>query len=71
MTDDRPVGPKLPDWTAPPVPDMVPLEGRYVRLEALDADRHAAILFKAFDGHHHVWDYMPVGPFASAAQFHR
>lgn len=71
MTDDRPVGPKIPDWTVPPVPDMAPLEGRYVRLEALDADRHAAILFKAFDGHDHVWDYMPVGPFASAAQFHR
>ncbi len=47
------------------------MQGRYVRLEALDAERHAALLFRAFDGYDWVWDYMPVGPFASAAQFHR
>lgn len=71
MTDPRPVGPTLPGWTPPPVPDMAPLEGRYARLEALSADKHAALLFRAFDGHDWIWDYMPVGPFASAAQFHR
>lgn len=47
------------------------MEGRYARLERLDADAHAALLYKAFDGHDWVWDYMPSGPFASAAQFHR
>lgn len=71
MSDTRPVGPEIPNWSPPPRPDMAPLEGRYARLEALEADKHAAILFKAFDGHDRVWDYMPVGPFASAAQFHR
>jgi RimJ/RimL family protein N-acetyltransferase len=53
------------------VPTGEGLTGRYARLEALDADRHAALLFKAFDGHDAVWTYMPDGPFASAAQFHR
>ncbi|MEM7596643.1 MAG: GNAT family protein [Pseudomonadota bacterium] len=50
---------------------MAPLQGRYARLEALDAERHAALLYRAFDGHDWLWDYMPVGPFASAAQFHK
>jgi RimJ/RimL family protein N-acetyltransferase len=40
-------------------------------LVALNAEKHAALLYRAFDGHDWVWDYMPVGPFASAAQFHR
>jgi RimJ/RimL family protein N-acetyltransferase len=47
------------------------MEGRYVRLERLHADTHAALLYKAYDGHDWVWDYMPSGPFASSAQFHR
>lgn len=71
MTAERPVGPSVGDWTAPPLPDGATMEGRYVRLERLDADAHAARMFKAFDGHDWVWDYMPVGPFASSAQFHR
>jgi len=53
------------------VPTGEGLAGRYAQLEALDADSHAARLFKAFDGHDDVWTYMPDGPFASAAQFHR
>ncbi|MBZ8117135.1 GNAT family N-acetyltransferase [Roseovarius sp. LXJ103] len=71
MTDPRPVGPLLPRWTPPPAPTGAMMDGRYVRLERLDADTHAALLFRAFDGHDWVWDYMPAGPFASSAQFHR
>lgn len=71
MTMDRPVGPVIPNWVAPPVPDMAPMQGRYARLAAMDAEQHAALLYRAFDGHDWVWDYMPVGPFASAAQFHK
>ena len=54
----------------PPVPDGVALQGRYARLKRLDADAHAARLYTAFEGHDWVWDYLPVGPFASSAQFH-
>lgn len=71
MSDQRILGPVVVGWTPPPLPDGSPLEGRYARLERLDADTHAARLFKAFDGSESIWDYMPVGPFASAAQFHR
>jgi len=37
----------------------------------LSADKHAALLFREFSGHDHLFDYLPDGPFASAAQFHR
>ena len=71
MDDQRPIGPIVENWQVPPLPDGVALNGRYAQLERLSADAHAALLFQAFEGHDWVWDYMPVGPFASAAQFHR
>lgn len=63
--------PALQNWQAPPRPDGALLEGRSVRLEALDADLHAADLFRAFSGHDGLWDYMPYGPFSSASAYHR
>lgn len=71
MHQSRPVGPVVQGWQVPPLPQGAPLEGRYVRLERLTADAHAALLYRAFEGNDWVWDYMPSGPFASAAQFHR
>ena len=71
MKDTRPVGPVVPDWKEPPLPSGAAMEGRYSRLEKLSAEEHAALLYRTFDGHDWVWDYMPAGPFASAAQFHR
>ncbi|RBI75752.1 GNAT family N-acetyltransferase [Roseovarius sp. TE539] len=68
---DHPRGPIVENWKVPPQPGHMILSGRYARLEPLSADAHAALLFHAFDGDETVWDYMPVGPFASAAQFHR
>jgi len=47
------------------------MQGRYARLERLDADHHAADLFAQFTGHDALWDYMPYGPFTSAAAYHR
>ena len=66
-----PVGAPVHDWTPPPAPDWDVLEGQYVRLERLNADAHAALLYRAYVGHDGVWDYMPYGPFSSAAQYHR
>ncbi|WP_299965140.1 GNAT family protein [uncultured Roseobacter sp.] len=65
------LGAVVPDWCAPPAPTGAPLTGRYAALEALDADAHAAALFKAFDRHDALWDYMPYGPFATAQAYHR
>ncbi|WP_121067686.1 GNAT family N-acetyltransferase [Chachezhania antarctica] len=75
MTQDdpspRPVGAPVVDWSPRPLPGGEVLEGRYARLEPLSAEAHAAFLFAAFDGHDWLWDYMPNGPYSSAAQYHR
>ena len=47
------------------------MTGRYAHLAPLSAETHAALLFRAFDGHDAVWNYMPNGPFSSASQYHR
>ncbi|WP_422049434.1 GNAT family N-acetyltransferase [Shimia sp.] len=71
MTEPRPVGFAVPNWQAPPRPTGAVLEGRYVRLEPLNAEAHAALLYRAYQSDDWVWDYMPYGPFHSSAQYHR
>jgi RimJ/RimL family protein N-acetyltransferase len=67
----QPIGPALPDWTTRPLPPDTPLTGRYTRVEKLDADRHAADLFAAFqetpDGRD--WTYLPNERPETAAAF--
>jgi RimJ/RimL family protein N-acetyltransferase len=60
----------LAHWQPPPRPERRPIEGAHVRLEPLDADRHAEDLHRAFAPHPQLWDYMPYGPFAAAADYH-
>ncbi|CUH53142.1 GNAT family N-acetyltransferase [Shimia marina] len=71
MKEPRPLGFAVPNWQAPPRPSGDILDGRYVRLEPLNAEAHAALLFRAYQDADWVWDYMPYGPFHSAAQYHR
>ncbi|MEP5732096.1 MAG: GNAT family protein [Sulfitobacter sp.] len=66
-----PLGVPVENWSAPTVPQAEVLLGRYAELAPLSAEAHAALLFRAYAGHDAVWDYMPVGPFSSAAQYHR
>lgn len=68
---NRPMGPIVENWVAPPAPLPAPLQGRYCRLEPLQAEAHAAHLFDAFQGQDDLYDYLPAGPFHSAAQYHR
>lgn len=64
-------GEDLSGWRPPPRPARLALEGTHVRLEPLDADRHAADLHRAFAAYPTLWDYMAYGPFASASAYHR
>lgn len=64
-------GAPLPGWTPPPRPEFAVLEGRYVRLERLEADSHAADLHRAFSADDGIWDYLGYGPFGSTAAYHR
>jgi RimJ/RimL family protein N-acetyltransferase len=61
----RPVATPLPV----PRPQRVVHEGRFVRLEPLDADAHAVDLYAlghADETARASWDYLPYGPFPSA-----
>jgi len=71
MPDHSPLGPPVPGWTPPPPPGPEVMEGRFTRLERLQADRHAADLHRANSADAAIWDYLPYGPFSSAAQYHR
>ena len=68
---EKNLGAVVAGWAAPHRPDVTSMQGRVVRLEPLEADAHASELFEAFAGHEALWDYMPYGPFASAAAYHR
>jgi RimJ/RimL family protein N-acetyltransferase len=65
---EAPLGPVIEGWMAPPLPGPPVLEGRYVRLERLEA-RHAPMLWPAFAGQDAVWTYLPYGPFADGRAF--
>jgi RimJ/RimL family protein N-acetyltransferase len=61
----QPVGAPVPDWPGAQMPARVTLEGRYARLEPVEAERHAHDLYEAYrcapDGRD--WTYMAYGPF--------
>jgi len=61
--DERKRGRPLPDWTGAPLPGPAVMEGRFARLERLDAAAHGGDLANAWLGHDWLWDYMFHGPF--------
>lgn len=70
---DAELGPAL-NYPGASIPRMTPLEGRYVRLEKLDPEKHTAALFAAQDGADadaRTWLYMPNGPFATEDEFRK
>ncbi len=69
MNQDRPLGPPVPGFTPPPLPQREPIEGRWCRLEPFEPARHGPALFEAYRGADEVWDYMPTGPFPDLAAF--
>jgi RimJ/RimL family protein N-acetyltransferase len=69
---DRPVGEPVEGGPAH-VPPMAVIEGRFVRLEPLDADAHAAGLFErshASVEDEAIWTYMTYGPFDGEGEMH-
>lgn len=67
----QPIGAPLPAWTPRPRPERISLQGRYCRLEALDAHRHAGDLYHAYAQapDYRGWTYMVHGPYADAASY--
>ena len=66
----QPIGAPVPDWTPPPRPARAAMTGRYCRLEPLSRD-HVPALHAAHsrDSEGRNWTYMPVGPFATEADY--
>lgn len=71
MGETRDIGARVPGWTPPPRPDGDVLSGRFCELAPLSAEAHAAALFKANSASDEIWAWLPYGPFASAAAYHR
>ncbi len=64
-----PVGKRV-DATPAALPGAVTFQGRFGRIEKLDA-RHAADLWPLVRDHDGLWTYMGYGPFAGEAEFAR
>lgn len=69
----QPIGAPVPGWSPRPLPSAVTLEGRYCRLEPLDADRHAQDLYAAYRSASdwRDWTYLAVGPFDDEQAYRR
>lgn len=67
----QPIGYPILNWSSPPYPSHDALDGRFCRLEPLDADRHAAELYaaNALDVEGHNWTYLPYGPFGTLTEY--
>ena len=69
----QPIGAPLPAWSERPLPAGVVLQGRFCRLEPLNAERHASDLYDAYASAPDDcdWTYMPVGPFREKSEYLR
>ncbi|MFV0294008.1 MAG: GNAT family N-acetyltransferase [Paracoccus sp. (in: a-proteobacteria)] len=67
MNDVALPDPDISAWYPPAMPGPDIIEGRYVRLERLDPERHAPDVFVVTSVDETVWDYMSNGPFADAS----
>ena len=65
---ERPIGPPV-DSRPAPRPERVTMEGRFVRLEPLDAAKHGPALWSAVKDADEVWDYLFDAPYADEAAF--
>ena len=67
----QPIGVAVPGWIARPLPTAVTLDGRFCRLEPLNAQGHADDLYEAYrsTSDHKDWTYLFVGPFEKAEDY--
>ncbi len=72
MSNTRPLGEPLPDWTPREKAVATRLEGRSIRLAPLDVSAHAGDLFEAAQGagsDPFLYTYLGAGPFESFTDF--
>ena len=69
---NRPVGPIVDPQPPGTKPDLRPLPGRWIGLDALSVAQHGVSLYQSFAGKdpdNAVWTWMPYGPFADEPAF--
>lgn len=71
MAQAKVFGAELPNWAAVSAPGPNEIVGKYATLARLQADKHAAEIYRANSKDDAIWDYLPYGPFSSAAGYHR
>jgi RimJ/RimL family protein N-acetyltransferase len=59
----------LSNWQPRAIPSPQSLQGRYVNLIPLTAERHASDLWQGVEGRDDLWDYLADGPYAEEADF--
>jgi RimJ/RimL family protein N-acetyltransferase len=59
------------DWKPVPRPGPVTLRGRWVTLEPLSAERHAADLWQTVKGHDELWTWLPDEPCMTESDLRR
>ncbi len=64
----RPLGPPV-DASPARLPEATVIDGRFVRLEPLDAAVHGPALWRNVAGADEVWDYLFDGPYPDRASF--
>jgi len=62
-----PLHEELSSWKPAGLPGRESMSGRTVTAEPLDAERHAAALWRAVQGRDEVWAYLSDGPYHSEA----
>jgi len=71
VTSEQPIGPLVETHHAKR-PERLTLEGRWITLAPLDAEKHAEALYEGSNGdaeRERVWTYLFNGPFASLGDF--
>lgn len=71
MSDEVVLGKIVKGWSVPERPNAPILSGKYAQLELLSADAHAAEIHRANSVDDAIWDFLPYGPYTSAAGYHR
>ena len=64
---DQPIGPPVPNWEARPFPPHKAIEGRFCRLEPINAKSHGVELYTALASapDSRAWTYLFTEPFAN------
>ncbi len=67
--ENRDIRERVNSWAPPERPNGAPMDGAYVTLKRLNAAGHASAIHGANSRDTTIWDYLPYGPFGTAATY--